>query len=296
MKVIKPVEFQAPMLVSSNVPEDDYPAYDNQVDYAVGAHVIYEHNIYESAQTPNVGNTPDAEPLYWTFISATNRFRMFDSEVTTQTVIDDLLEVTVAPGLTNSLALIELQGSELTVIGTDGAAGPVIYEHSQPLEGSVVTDWYQYFFEPFVPLTEVVLSNVPSYGSIHLKISISSVAGPVAVGAAVFGTMYEIGKTLRGARAGIIDYSRKETSPTGATRFNKRRYSRRMSPRIVVDNGVVERVYRLLSDLRATPCVWVGTDAAGLGFFTIFGFYRDFDIDVAYVHHSHCTLEIEGLT
>lgn len=296
MKVIKPVMFDPAMLIASNVPEDDYPDYDAVMDYEVGDRVVYEHAVYESAQTPNIGHQPDEEPLYWTYVSATNRFRMFDTEVTTQTVINDLLQVTVAPGLTNSLALLELQGAELTVVGTDGPNGPILYSHTQPLEGSIVTDWYEYFFEPFAPLTEVVLSDIPAYGSIHLEITIESAAGPVAVGAAIFGSMYELGRTLRGPRAGIIDYSRKETSATGATRFNKRRYSRRMSPRLVVENSMLERVYRTLADIRATPCVWVGTDLHGYSFLTVFGFYRDFDIDVAYPFHSHCTLEIEGLT
>lgn len=296
MKVIKPVEFQRSMLIESNVPENDHPAWDEAADYAVGDLVVFEHAVYESAQTPNVGNSPAAEPLYWTYISATNRWRMFDSEVSTQTTVNNRLQVTVAPGLINSLALLELQGTELRVTGRDGAGGAVIYEHTQPLDGSIVSDWYEYFFEPFMALSEVVLSNIPAYGSLRLDIEVKAPGATVAVGAAVFGSLYQIGRTLRGARAGIMDFSRKETSPTGATRFQKRRYSRRMSPRLIVDNTMVERVYRLLSELRATPCVWVATDAPGFGFFTIFGFYRDFAIDVEYVLHSHCTLEIEGLT
>lgn len=294
MKVIKPVEFGASNLVTSNVPETDYPAWDGATAYATLDRVIYNHAIYEAAQA-STGKTPDAEPLYWTFISATNRWLMFDTEVNTQTVINDLLQVVVAPGLINSMALLGLQGTNLSVVGTDGDGGPVIYSRAQALEGSIVSDWYQYFFEPFRPLTEVVLSDIPAYGSLRLEIEISAI-GPVAVGAAVFGTAYDIGRTLIDPTAGIIDFSRKETSDTGTTRFQKRRYSRRMSHRLLVDNPMLERVYRLLSDLRATPCVWIGTDAAGYGFFTIFGFYRDFSIEVAYTKNSFCSIEIEGLT
>ncbi len=296
MKVIKPVEFGVANLISSNVPENDYPAWVAGTDYAVAARVVYDHAIYESAQTPNVGQVPDAQPLYWTYISETNRWKMFDTEVNTQTVIASPLQVTVAPGLVNSMALMELQGTALSVIGRDGLAGPIIYEHEQSLEGSTVSDWYEYFFEPFSPLSEVTLSGLPVYGSIHLSIEISSVNADVACGAAVFGTIYEIGKTLAGPTAGITDYSRKETSTTGTTRFQQRRFSRRMSQRLWVDNQNVTKVYRLLSDLRATPCVWIGADSSKLGFFTIFGFYRDFNVDVAYYANSYCSIEIEGLT
>jgi hypothetical protein len=294
MKVIKPVEFGEANLIASSVPETDYPAWNVATAYVTLDRVVLNHAIYEAAQD-NTGKEPDAEPLYWTLISATNRWLMFDTEVNTQTVVDDLLQVTVAPGLINSMALLGLQGTNLVVVGTDGVGGPVIYNHSQALEGSIVGDWYQYFFEPFRPLTEVVLSDIPAYGSLRLEIDISAI-GPVAVGATVFGTTYDIGRTLSDPTAGILDFSRKETSDTGTTRFQKRRYSRRMSHRLLIDNPMLERVYRLLSDLRATPCVWIGTDAPGYGFFTIFGFYRDFSIEVAYTNNSFCSLEIEGLT
>lgn len=294
MKVIKPVEFGEANLIASSVPETDYPAWNVATAYVTLDRVVLNHAIYEAAQD-NTGKEPDAEPLYWTLISATNRWLMFDTEVNTQTVVDDSLQVTVAPGLINSMALLGLQGTNLVVVGTDGAGGPVIYNHSQTLEGSIVSDWYQYFFEPFRPLTEAVLSDIPAYGSLRLEIDISAI-GPVAVGAVVFGTTYDIGRTLIDPTAGIIDFSRKETSDTGTTRFQKRRYSRRMSHRLLIDNPMLERVYRLLSDLRATPCVWIGTDAPGYGFFTIFGFYRDFSIEVAYTNNSFCSLEIEGLT
>src|SRR5690606_28641714 len=153
------------------------------------------------------------------------------------------------------MALLEVQGVQLTVTGRDGVDGPIIYEHERALEGSVVTDWYEYFFEPFSPLKEVVLTGIPAYGSIQLEIQISATAAPVAVGAAVFGTTYDLGQTLRGPTAGIIDFSRKDTSATGVTRFQQRQYSRRMNPRLLVDNDKLERIYQLLSSLRATPCV-----------------------------------------
>lgn len=295
MKVIKLVDFKPSMLVASNVPEDDYPAYDPATTYAVNAMAVFDHAIYESAQDGNKGNAPDAEPLWWTYISATNKFLMFDSEVSTQTVVDSPLQVTVAPGLVNGMALLELQGTQIAITGRDGLAGPIIYEHAQPLEGSVVSDWYEYFFEPFSPLSELVLTNLPAYGSLHLSVDISSVNADVACGALVFGTAYEIGRAERGATAGILDYSRKETSTNGTTRFQKRRFSRRASLRTVIDNAMLNKIHRLLSDLRATPCVWIGTEAPGYGFLTVFGFYRDFSIDVAYARNSYCSIEIEGL-
>jgi hypothetical protein len=296
MKVIKPVTIGAAQLVSSNVAEDDAPAYAADTDYAVGAKVTYESNVYESVQTPNKGKTPGEQPLYWALSGPTNKWAMFDDEVSTQTTRDSPLTVVVKPGLVNSLALLELAGSRVDVTGRDGPSGPIIYTAERQLEGSIVTNWYEYFFEPFAPLSEIVLTDLPAYGSLHLEVSIEAPFGSVACGAFIAGTAYLIGDGEYGGSAGIIDYSRKDTSDTGKTTFRKRNFSRRMSQRLWVDAPRFNAVYRLLSGLRATPCVWIGADSDDLGPLTIFGFYRDFSIDIAYPLINFCNLEIEGLT
>ncbi len=295
MKVIKPVVIGPSQLVSSNVPESEYPAYVSTKNYALGERVILKSIIYECVQTPNQGHEPGLAPLFWAAAGPTNKWLMFDAEVSTQTVVESPLRVVVRPGITNSLALLELAGSHLEVVGRDGPGGPIIYTHSRALEGSVVSNWFEYFFEPFSPLPEVVLTDIPAYGSLHLEVTLSSGA-EVACGAMICGTVYHVGDTEYGASVGIIDYSRKETSESGVTTFRRRRFSRRGSYRLWVDAARLNGVYRLLSGLRATPCVWIGTDADGYGPLTIFGFYRDFSIDIAYPLVLYCTLEIEGLT
>ncbi|MNQ93708.1 hypothetical protein D3C85_1091890 [compost metagenome] len=296
MKVIKPVVIGPAQLVSSSVPDSELPAYSPETDYPLGSQVLYDSIIYECVQAPNKGHQPDQSPLYWAAAGPTNKWLMFDSEVSTQTVAPSPLAVVVKPGITNSLALLELGGSHLSVVGRDGLAGPIIYEHSLQLEGSIVSNWFEYFFEPFIPLSEVVLTDIPAYGSLHLEVTISAPGADAACGAMICGSAYEVGEVEYGGTAGIIDYSRKETSATGVTTFRRRRFSRRMSHRLWVDSARFNAVYRLLSGLRATPCVWIGTGAEGYGPLTIFGFYRDFSLEIAYPLVSYCSLEIEGLT
>jgi hypothetical protein len=296
MKVIKPVAIGPAQLVSSNVAEDDYPTYNAATNYPVGANVVYQSNIYQSVQTPNTGHTPGTDPLYWALSGPTNKWAMFDDQVSTQTVRDSPLTVVVKPGLVNSLALLGMVGSKVEVTGRDGLNGPVIYTTERRLEASIVTNWYEYFFEPFAPLSEVVLTDLPAYGSLHLAVSIIALNAQVACGALIPGNAYLIGDGEYGGSAGIIDYSRKDTSETGKTTFRKRNFSRRMSQRLWVDAARFNAVYRLLSGLRATPCVWIGAESEELGPLTIFGFYRDFSIDIAYPLVNFCNLEIEGLT
>lgn len=296
MKVIKPVSIGRDRLISSSVAEDDYPAYVPTENYAVGARVVYQAQVFECVQSPNVGNTPGEAPLHWALAGPTNRWAMFDSEVSTQTVGESPLRVVVRPGLINSLALLELVGTRVKVIGRDGLDGPILYEADRALEGSIVTNWYEYFFEPFSRLSELILTDLPAYGSLHLEVSIFAPSSEAACGAMICGTAYFIGDAEYGGSVGIVDYSRKDTSEAGVTTFRRRRFSRRMSTRLWLETARFAAVYRRLSELRATPCVWIGTDAEGYGPMTIYGFYKDFSIDVAYEMVNFCNLEIEGLT
>lgn len=295
MKVIKPILITDAVLVSSNVPETEYALYAAVTNYAVGNRCIYNHVVYESVQTPNTAHQPDLFPLYWSVVGPSQRWAMFDAEISTQTSVASPLIVVIKPGYVNSLALFGLAGSTLSITVQDGLGGAVVYSATKTLDGTVIADYYQYFFEPSVQLTEVVFTDLPPYINAHITITIAGV-GQVACGILVVGTMYFLGDTQLGVSGGIIDYSRKDTSAAGVTTFKKNKYSKRMSAHLFINNGQLNKVSQVLTNLRATPCAWIGTDAVGFELFTVFGFYRDFSIDVPYARFSYCNLEIEGLT
>jgi hypothetical protein len=294
MRVISPAVLGDAQIISSNVPETEYATYVAATNYAVGVNVIYAHGVYQSVQTPNVGHTPDSNPLYWTATAPSNRNAMFDNAVGTQTVAAGPLTVVLAPGvMANSLALLELSGASVTVTATDGVGGATIYNKTVLLEESVVTDWYSYFFEPFKPTAQVILTDLPAYSNARITVTIAG--GTVRCGFLILGTAYSLGATQYGATAGIIDYSRKTTSTAGVASFTKRAYSKRMSVRMEVDNGALDPLHTRLAGLRATPCLWLGSEVSGYNLLSIYGWYKDFAVDIQYASLSYCSLEIEGL-
>lgn len=294
MKVIKPTAFVAAThLVSSNAVEV-YAAYNAATTYAKDAVVDYGTHLYTSLANSNTGNTPDASPLFWVLTGPDNTHAMFDDQISTATTSSSPLTVVLSPGIINSVALFGLMGSSITVSATDGLGGPAIYSHTASLDGSLVYDWYMYFFEPYVQIGELVLTDVPPYAATRLTVSLSA-TGSVAIGQLAFGTFYDLGDAEYGATAGIIDYSRKETDDFGVTTFVRRAYSKRMTARLMLDAGQMNKVQRVLADLRATPAVWIGADGETYLPLVTYGFYKDFTLDVAYPTKSYCSLEIEGL-
>lgn len=299
MKVIKPVTFNAStMLVSSNAVET-YSVWSSATTYSKDQKVDYGTHYYNSLVNTNLNHLPDeVGSTYWELIGPDNTHAMFDGQVSTETTkATSPLTVTVACGIVNSVALVGLVGSSVNITVRDNGASPPVYSRTIGLDGTIITDWYMYFFEPFVQLGEVVLTDLPPYALGRITMTLSG-GGAVAIGEMIVGTAYVLGAegTEQGANIGIIDYSRKDTDPnTGVTTFTRRAFSKRMSGQFLVANNQINGVQRILADIRAVPSVFIGSELTDYAPLVVYGFYRDFSIDIAYPTKSWCRLEVEGL-
>jgi hypothetical protein len=296
MQVIKPIIFQTSQLISTTAVET-YPTYAAGTTYAINAFVVYLDKVYQSLQASNTGHTPSTSPTFWQYISVGNRLAMFDGEVGTPTTASNSLETVVVPGvIINSLAYLELQGTSLHVEVRDGSGGTIVYDRTIALDSTIILDWYMYFFEPYNPKTEVILSDVPPYLNSHITTTLTGATGStVKTGSMIYGTVYKIGNTQYGVSSGIRDYSVKQTDDFGNTTFVQRAFSRRMEASVFIDNTALSFNQRLLTGLRAVPAVWIGSDVDNLSSLTVYGYYRDFNIDISYPTFSLCRIEIEGL-
>lgn len=294
MKMIKPKSGGFANVISTNVPELDFEQYVGATDYGLNTRVVYQHYIYQSIKTPNSWHPPDISSDYWVKIGPTNAWAMFDPLGSAPTVAMNNITVECYMGNANSLGFYGLEGDTLTMTVRDTVGGNVVYTETVSLDGTLIEDWGQYFFEERVQLAEVVRTPLPLYATSSVTLTIEG-AGQVKCGVFFSGSAYHLGDTGYGATAGIVDYSRKDTDAFGETTFTKRKYSKRLSAQLVVDNARINQLQRLLASVRATPCGLVGTDAAGYEPLIVFGFFRDFSIVVAYPTTSFCNIEFEGL-
>lgn len=294
MKVITPTPITDALFASSTAPETDHAAYNAGTTYALGDRCIRTstHRIYESLVAGNIGNTPETSPVQWLDVAPTNRWAMFDSVVGTVTTLASPLTVVLAPGAINAIALLELVGTSVTVSMTSG--GSPVYSRTVGLEGSAPADYYEYFFDPFSQRTSVVLTDLPPYADGIVTVDLTGTT--VSMGLLSVGLQSDLGEAEHGATAGITDYSLKTIDAFGNTTLTRRSYAKRTNLRLWLDKGDVNRVHRKLADLRATPCVWVGADDADLDPLTVYGFYKDFQLEIAYPTAALCSLEIEGMT
>jgi hypothetical protein len=104
-----------------------------------------------------------------------------------------------------------------------------------------------------------------------------------------------LGYTQYGSSVGLRDYSIKETDEYGNIVLTERSFSKKMTANIMVDNYNFNKVNNLLTDIRTTPSVFIGSEDSRFNQSIVFGYYKEYSVVISYPTMSMCSLEIEGL-
>lgn len=299
MKIIKPTVITDAMLVSSTVAEPDVGEQEWVATkaYVKGDVAIRKstHRKYERLAAGTTATAPESDKANWLDIGPTNRAAMFDRKVGTLTTSPGNLTVVMRPGGTSGLGALELTGRELVTRVRSAPGGPVIYEKTVSLDATIIESPYDWFFAEFEQRTDVVMTDLPQhYFNGELEVQLTGTAG-VSMGVLQVGQVIEVGRTKKGASVGISDFSKKDRDTFGNYDVLERTWSKNSSMQVITDAADFNKIYRRLASLRATPCIYMGTDRLGFDPLITYGFYKDFGITVDYEHSHLLNIEIEGL-
>jgi hypothetical protein len=306
MRVLIPFTVRDSNLISTSIPENDYPVWSSSTNYVVGDLVIstVTHRIYEALQaSTNVDPTTDtSDPPFWLNIGATNRWRAFDQTISDPVTVPDgvnIIEYELgAFGVSaNSVTLFGIKGRSATVIATDATDGQVFNKTINLIDNALVNDWFTYFFEPARVKSEAIFENIPPYANAVFDISVfDDTDTEPLLGQIVLGQEYILGQTSYGTSVSIEDFSRKERDAFGNAIIVERPFAKLIDFDFVVNTNEVRRAAILLEQVRATPAVYYAGPTTERFGTTVYGFYRSFSINLTGPALSNVTLEVEGLT
>lgn len=296
MNIIPPITITDAMLHSSTVTEPSTSesanpnyagAWDSGQLYSVNqiVLVVSEHRLYQSLQNGNIGQTPGVtgNETWWLAYGASEQWSVFDSKVGSQaTATGGTITYELDPTPFDSIALLNLEATSISVTQTDvgGAGDPIVWTATTYASGFYTTD-------------VVSIDFSASYTTPHIVITITHSSGTAKIGEIVIGQKKAIGFTQYSPTVGITDYSTKETDSFGNFTVLERSYSKRLSCQTTVENTDIDTVYNTLASVRAVPVVWVGSELYST--MIVYGFFKDFTIEIPYPSVSMCSLEIEGL-
>jgi len=306
MRVLIPFTITDSNLLSTSIAEDDFPEWNSGTSYVVGDKVISTttHRIYEALQdSTGVDPTTDtADPPFWLDIGATNRFKAFDQKISDPvTVADGVNTIEYELGAfgipSNSVTLFGLDARTASLVVTDSVDGEVYNEEISLIDNALVNDWFTYFFEPARVRSEAIFESIPPYANATYDITVSdTTANEPELGQIVLGQEYTLGETNYGTQVSIEDFSRKERDAFGNAILVERPFAKLIDFDFTISTQETRRTAILLEQVRATPAVYyAGSNTEQFGT-TVYGFYRDFSINLDGPAISNVTLEVEGLT
>jgi hypothetical protein len=292
MKIIEPVLMTDAMLVASSLTEDEYPPWSAGATWAEGARCILgaNHTVYQRLVAGVSAAAPNVDSVNWGRVGASNLWAMFDRAVGSVSVGSASLTVTIAPGLVQGLALLDVSANVVNVVMTNG--GETVYSREINLNaGDGVVDWYTYFFAPVVLRRTVVLTDLPPFLGGQITITLTG-ASPVSVGTVAAGSVFEMGSTLFGMDMSFTDYSIKERDKYGVVTLAQGNYADRLVVPFTVKKALVSEMLRRAKLLRATPVVAIGDDFdAGI----VYGLLKDTRVIARYETLCDCSTTVEGL-
>lgn len=261
-----------------------------------GTHTGYatRHDVYESLVGSNLGNHPATSPASWYRVDSTNRWRMHDNSMGTQTAnADSITNVYSAAQIIDAVALMNIRAASVRVTVTDPTDGLVFDETVSGIAPPSVSSFYVWGFEPIVRVTDILITGLPPYINAAIGITLTDTGGTALCGNCVMALVRDFGGTAYGMSMRIDDYSVKERSAQGIYTVVEGDYSRRMECMVYVEAGQVPAVFNLLASLRAKPSVYIGSSQYGPSF--IFGFLTTYDVVVDFVTQSLMKIEAESL-
>jgi hypothetical protein len=277
LRMLLPVAMTDAALASSTVPEADNPVWAAGVTYPLGGRVIRTdtHRIYESLAAGNIGHDPSSSPSYWLDVGPTNRWAMFDEALGTATAVEGgPIVVTFDAGAIGAVALIDVLAASVQVeVIAAGDVDPT-YDRTIAVTGGTIG---------FYDLPDID-------GTV--RVTVAGI-GPLSVGTLLIGALVGLGITEASPTAGIADFSRKDVDDFGEVTIVQRAWAKRMTAKALIRTDALDVVADRIAAVRARPVLWIGD--AGLDSLTLYGFFRDFGIEVGETV-SKLSLSIEGLS
>ncbi|WP_288935054.1 hypothetical protein [uncultured Sphingomonas sp.] len=287
------------VLTGSTVGESEYPGWASAATYAKGARVIRAHRVWESLIAGNTGNDPSTSPTQWLDTGPSNRWAMFDQAIGSATRADGQIEIVLTPeAAVTALAVLDTTAGTVRVragayertIDID-ASGSALFDDLAVPAGTPVRVLAVAASISGSPTTWA--DNASWNDAARWNDRTTGGDGTVAIGTLMLGNLRGLGITETAPASGITDFSRKDTDQFGAVTIVERGYAKKMSAKALIDSNAVDAVANRIASVRARPALWIG--AAGLDSLTIYGFFKDFSIEVGQTV-SKLSLSVEGLS
>lgn len=288
MNIITPTDYT---LISSNVADTAYTAWSSVTAYTVGNIVSFTNHGEYQALTNNTNKSPDLNPTDWKFLGTTNRWRMFDQFLNTQTSNASSISVTVTAYDVKSIFVGNVNADSVRVQVVDNITSATIEDQTYSLLNEP-TDWLEYFYNAVTYQKNSVIHERTTLARDVSVIITATSSGTAKIGTFLLGQVYSIGTTLWNFKVSALDYSTVVTdSQSGATYLSKGNYAKLWDGQLFIHTNASDAVYSYLVSIQGTPAVFYDS----LETTTVYGFIKTFDMTLSGHVETRLDITLQGL-
>ena len=298
LQVTVPATLGPDQLYATDVPETEYADWVAGTTYALAARVIKNHSVWESLAAGNLGNDPEAAgSVYWTRVSATNRWKACELEQQTYPVQATPMYYEFDPAAT--LTAIHVLGiigaSSVRIRLTDPTAG-VVYDTANQAVGRTITrsSWWEWGYGTRRLVNQLHFYDLPAgWPNARLRIDLAG-GSTLGVQCIVAGVARSFGNGVQyGLRSGIDSYSKISRDDWGTPTLRKGSYSKRLSFTLNMSWSDVDSVTDFFSESDARVLLWNVSDAWRAT--KILGFLKSWDQLFSDYDTVDMSVELEGM-
>lgn len=293
MKIVYPLA--QTVLTSSNVLDSEFADWDIATAYTVG-NIVYlplSKGEYQ-ALTANTGKQPDGSPTDWKFLGTTNKYKMFDQFLNTQTTNSSTIEIDMVAIGASTIYLGNLSATSVQISVVDNTTLSTIETYDTTLYRDV-TDWLDYYFGDWIdnPDNLVTYERTTLTRDVSIIVTIDNGSNDAKCGIFFVGTTRNVGVTKYGVSIGALDYSTVATdTSSGATYLSRGNYAKTISLDLFINSSAVKTTYGFLTAARGLPIVVIGE---GYDLLTVYGYIQKFEQLINGPVETAVTVDIIGL-
>lgn len=296
MILVNPIQINDARLLASSVAEPDA----GEVEWVAGTYNANEevistttHRVYRSVIDGNTSNPETDDGTNWVDIRATNRWRMFDKTIGSQSTGNDVA-ITLDPSTVfNTVAGLNITGAEsINVTVTDPLDGEIYNKDIDMVDNGAVTDYYAYFFEPIVAIKEFALFDLPPYPNAEIGITITGTG--VGVGEILTGRQVVLGVTQYGTSWKPSQFGLRERDDFGNYTVNIIATTDIMDYNVKILKSDFAFVRSVLTSLGSDPTLWSATTEGGDGTL-VYGYYDNINVNFSSPSLYDTTISVQGL-
>lgn len=218
------------------------------------------HLLYKSQIAANTGNDL-SDSTKWLLLGSTNARAMFDETYGSQTTNADSVETTLTMGaLTTAVFVGNLQGTQVTL--EQSVSG---WSQTKKLNSHLVDNWYDFFFEDIVTLSNVVFTGVPPRAASTLTLTIDNPGSTAACGIVLLGKPAHIGTTQWELVASWVTYSGTTVDGFGNPTFARHGVVSRLNLEVDILPNYESEAARILQEHVDVPTAFIASTEHALG-------------------------------